>query len=77
MLYCVERLYSHSLLITYNRKIPVELKHCEMSSYYRIILSDETKTSEGRIILASHENQLGGSENRPKCCKPQLRLGFT
>ena len=35
----------------YYKKNPVELKHCETSSSYRVFYLDETKTSEGNIIL--------------------------
>ena len=40
----------------YNKKNPVELKHCETSSSCKVFLSDKTKTSEGKVIMiTSHE----------------------
>ena len=34
------------LVVYYNKKNPVELKHCKMG-----LLSDETKTSEGKVMF--------------------------
>ena len=33
----------------YYKKNPVKIKYCELSSSYRGLLSNETKTSEGKV----------------------------